>query len=642
MCSLVDRLAAKIALLSFVNDKPLEAKRTITETSNARPDEDRARQLSLPQEITLAQQFAFISAYSDDPCHVTAVAIEETLEGTLFVRVAVNEGSHQALVTGLREVARILEPSLGTVSYWSRQLESADSRSENADALLKKVISLNRKRILCRLRSRHASFSLKARDKPSLLDRLQVAQELLQHSTLAPSALQTLSTDIDELRSPFMQLEAMSKQQALSSTSDPCLFSLVTKINSLWRHAHMLQQIPPAPGRWTANDTQSLLNHIRKAGQYVDACSELLRAARRSNVFSKVSVELVGGLQLSSVTVKDPNPVMQNAVSRKLLHRVATHMGKPVEEVQNMTKRMLGERSRIHAEMQLVLFYERNTRLRRPRVICSSKSACFLCYLFLLLQGEYIIPSTHGKLYPAWKWPGSGAGNVPGLKKLLPRFVDAVEKKLQENLDKKAQKLPDPVESVVYSPVLTPSCLSIPSNRTSIRTITAAPPQAESGQSVYPSNGDTAADNHADPTKVDLSGKASPDEDTRKTVDIEFSSETPSIQFIRMERGQCVVHHFTEENHMLQVHAGSIHLHLECDISTFRGDQGTDEFHLQLAFLDTDNVGEDTSSLVKIESDWDNTPVMDGILFTTSGLLLQRRTTLLRLRAVEKPPPYYN
>ena len=68
-----------------------------------------------------------------------------------------------------------------------------------------------------------------------------------------------------------------------------------------------------------------------------------------------------------------------------------------------------GQRARclVHAEMQIIAFYGniRNTSALIPRVIGASKSACYLCNLFIQLHGQFFITKTHGHLYERWNFP---------------------------------------------------------------------------------------------------------------------------------------------------------------------------------------------------------------------------------------------
>jgi hypothetical protein len=59
----------------------------------------------------------------------------------------------------------------------------------------------------------------------------------------------------------------------------------------------------------------------------------------------------------------------------------------------------------VHSEVQLILFYEREPRHPLPRAIGSSKSACFLCDLFIKYHGGFGISHSHMSLTTRWTIP---------------------------------------------------------------------------------------------------------------------------------------------------------------------------------------------------------------------------------------------
>lgn len=61
----------------------------------------------------------------------------------------------------------------------------------------------------------------------------------------------------------------------------------------------------------------------------------------------------------------------------------------------------------VHGEIQLIFFYEKYSHDLPPRAIGSSKSACFLCDLFIKYHGKLGISHSHMKLYPKWTIPAS-------------------------------------------------------------------------------------------------------------------------------------------------------------------------------------------------------------------------------------------
>ena len=57
---------------------------------------------------------------------------------------------------------------------------------------------------------------------------------------------------------------------------------------------------------------------------------------------------------------------------------------------------------KVHAEIQLLFFYELHPRYQRPKFICSRKNACYLCNLLFFLHGGFHVPRTHRRLYDKW------------------------------------------------------------------------------------------------------------------------------------------------------------------------------------------------------------------------------------------------
>lgn len=79
--------------------------------------------------------------------------------------------------------------------------------------------------------------------------------------------------------------------------------------------------------------------------------------------------------------------------------------------------------SKIHAEVQIVAHYEgASSEVVLPRVIASSKDACYLCHAFIRLHGRYSIPRSHGRIYTGWRLPAT-------------HHMEASEHKLRDYLD---------------------------------------------------------------------------------------------------------------------------------------------------------------------------------------------------------------
>jgi len=103
----VDCLAVKVILLGIVNDTPELPQLNIPRQQHAPSCE---RTLSFKHERSIAEQLAFICAYSDDPLHVLAVCIEEAdSRNGMTILLAANTGKHESLIAGLERIAHILQ-----------------------------------------------------------------------------------------------------------------------------------------------------------------------------------------------------------------------------------------------------------------------------------------------------------------------------------------------------------------------------------------------------------------------------------------------------------------------------------------------------------------------------------------------------
>ena len=260
-------------------------------------------------------------------------------------------------------------------------LISALSRNLCSESLFDHVISLSRERLHGRLQSVHRKVPKHLRHIPT--------EPLHQ-----------------ELRKVAAHLERQRQRQRPSARSKRLIerlchvCDLYHRINSCKEHTdEELQLLKDAvrqshalatsDGKCTIEGT--LLNHgldshdigsnkvvrqLNKIGRYWGLCIDMAEASRKyGDTFHRLELKIIPSYQ----------------AIRSSISFVKGRMAK----------------CHVHAEIQLLTFYELNLNLAtvKPRVLGVSKSACYLCNMFILKHGCFFITKTHGRLYDLWNVP---------------------------------------------------------------------------------------------------------------------------------------------------------------------------------------------------------------------------------------------
>ncbi len=81
----------------------------------------------------------------------------------------------------------------------------------------------------------------------------------------------------------------------------------------------------------------------------------------------------------------------------------------------------------VHAEVQLVTHYLLSSSPVLPRVMGTSKEACFLCHLFISKHGAFEVSAKHGRLFDQWTIPDLAEyspENVTKLRAIIKEMID--------------------------------------------------------------------------------------------------------------------------------------------------------------------------------------------------------------------------
>jgi len=207
---------------------------------------------------------------------------------------------------------------------------------------------------------------------------------------------------------------------------------------------------------------------IQKLGRYYEVSLFLIAAAKRP-VFRRVKIEL---LPLQFPNSRQPPGEDHQASLVHALERILPHSsynekvliqslevrsGQKSQSVEDVFRNMLKDKHPVHAEIQLLYFYEMYQLPLRPRVITSSKSACFLCNLFIKMHGKFHTPRTHGVLYHHWSLPGQETlALIPDqqrgeAERLMHRFNLDIEDMVRSKIDASKRVRRHPNESVIFS-----------------------------------------------------------------------------------------------------------------------------------------------------------------------------------------------
>ena len=269
-------------------------------------------------------------------------------------------------------------------------------------------------------------------------------------------ALQAKSKALLEL---FQQLKSSPLPRR-----NPAASELTEQIVTL---AHNLIQSPDftvalrTSSKLDSKQLASLEDAITKLGQFFKASSELVLAARRwrCQIFQRIRVEgFQTGVPDNIKKQSEPgsalpliNHLLNSPDTSKLLgrYRDSDHFADAT-----ILRRLNNPRSgiKVHAEIKLLFFYATHPENARPRVICASKSACYLCDLFIRVQGEFQTPRTFGKFNERWILP-DWLDNIPSdrvrpLRNTIEQFSTILDSEIGLAL-KSIKRLPDPFESAV-------------------------------------------------------------------------------------------------------------------------------------------------------------------------------------------------
>ncbi|KAL2865220.1 nucleic acid/nucleotide deaminase domain-containing protein [Aspergillus lucknowensis] len=414
--------------------------------------------LSFDTECKLACALAFIAHSKDDAEHIPAVCLEEDPEsGILNVILAVNKASYKDGEDAIHYIEQGFErifAILASVSVESTCFQDIGKH------ILTAVVSMCSSRILSRLRLAFRSRTTAKRPFKATLQESLLAVKIVRRKLNNGNLSKAADNFTREAKEVEKLLDSWTQFQV-----DTRLVEVVQGIRRLQQIEGLSDLIGIIPNQAMAPTARkSLLNVVSKVGRYWELARYLYRTAKISRLaraMRTIPVRLPKEAFDPPIT-KGYSPDLQSKITeasprgsqQKLLREICAILNvsqqHAMDRYSNQVMQTVRE-AKIHAEIQLIAHCELDRPKLLPRVICSSKDACFLCNLCIQLYQKVYTPKSHGRLYPGWRMPC-----IPQLAELEQSFCQTLGDHFRETCvallsTRRKVIYPDPNESTLFT-----------------------------------------------------------------------------------------------------------------------------------------------------------------------------------------------
>ena len=317
-------------------------------------------------------------------------------------------------------------------------------------------------RVLSRLRSKHAARTQKTKGRPELLPFL----DKTIHDKSIPDRGEMMKTSLTSLRSyskqmskVFYEFEAARGSDSTKNASCDMLLHLLTQISDL--DVGSLEIALGSSSKIDPGLKASLPLAISKISRYHHISCDLVDAARspQYTLFQRISIQAIAKPALDMAFIADQSANFEETFRRVTCssrqYRRSDFDPGIVSAVRRRFLNRMNDRAttwKVHAEIQILLFYEQRPQLFCPRIIGSSKSACYLCNLFIQSHGQFQVSRSHGRLYDRWilpAWPLDKASAKGNVRSAVDKLNRALETRIISVLNDRQRPFANPAESVL-------------------------------------------------------------------------------------------------------------------------------------------------------------------------------------------------
>lgn len=155
------------------------------------------------------------------------------------------------------------------------------------------------------------------------------------------------------------------------------------------------------------------LDSLHKIARYRSAINSMVKlAVKQPGIFAGICIRELEAPNSRPFSLKEEKSPLLTAIknlvkedSGAVMEQLEKHLS--TQDVQGKLRRTCRMSLTLHAEMQMVVFYEGNpSSVPRMPFIGTSKKACFLCNEYLLLHPLRLqVSACHQKIYPTWMPP---------------------------------------------------------------------------------------------------------------------------------------------------------------------------------------------------------------------------------------------
>jgi hypothetical protein len=552
-----------------------------------------------------------------------------------------------------------------------QKLIGADPSTDKLEDLLNQVIAHGEARLIRRLDYGSLTKS-GTRTNSTTVARLQtvlnLATKVNPGFTTTHADLFTLAEDLDRLAQLYV--EPLANRQP-GTTPISILVSMIHVAANIWkRYGDVIISISAqiSTADMHVDIRESLRSRLGHLGHYLPASRRLIRSAKRFGMFRSILIRpmYIEPFDLSNAVGYYPPDIKQRlldagakdpgmAVDLKRLTNIMTNTRNYVDT--HIPLGRTDRRYKVHAEIQLLCYYEQQSNtLFPPRVLKSSKDACFLCNEFIKTHGKLYIPKTHGRVYELWMVPdfkalGLSKKTKKKLMAVVARFNEAIEERTVSSYLQETRVRVDPRESGIFS-------LASSSHAASEATIRQSPDWQASDQLSTPLDTPVADETSSPKLRAGLADDA-PFKDATQAqdvmsqpasfeADLEYRSQpttsTARPAVLILQQGVSYTFIFDTTGATARFHTPKIHVELSFDQARdlagiyplTQTKHASVTITVEVTWLNArqmQQAGYTEDDLVDLGANWTELAAAENTLFTEAGLLMQKGTNIVSIRA---------